>query len=162
MSASPGLDDSSAAAAKLSAPDVRDVFKGRTVSVAMVGTVLVVVHNSQPPAQDEWLRYCELIAANQHIGTAQVVLAEGPGPNAAQRQQALNQVPRGYTIPPTAVFTRSAMVRGVVTLFNWFTPRAMRAFPPGDLLAAAVHLKLSEEQLRHVVDVAHALLPPEP
>ncbi|NMO19415.1 STAS/SEC14 domain-containing protein [Pyxidicoccus fallax] len=162
MTAAPGMGSSSAGQAKLDSPDVQGVFKGRTLSVAMVGTVLVVVHNSQPPAQEEWARYCDLISANQHIGTAQLVIAEGPGPNAMQRQQALDQVPKGYAIPPTAVFTRSALVRGVVTLFNWFTPRAMRAFAPGELSPAAAHLKMPEEQFRHVVDIAYALLPPEP
>lgn len=159
MTASRGPGDSVAA---LRAPDVQGAFKGRTMGTAMVGTVLVVAHNSLPPAQDEWVHYCALISAFQDTGTAQLVLAEGPGPNASQRQQALNKVPKGFAIPPTAVFTRSALVRGIVTLFNWFTPRSMRAFPPGDVAAAAVHLKLAEAQLQHVLDVAHALLPPEP
>lgn len=162
MTAPPERGVSTGKLAKLYGPDVQGVFKGRTLGVAVVGTVLVVAHNSQPPAQDEWVRYCELISTFQHTGTAQLVLAEGPGPNAVQRQQALSQVPKGYVIPPTAVFTRSALVRGIVTLFNWFTPRAMRAFPPEDLPAAAAHLKMSEEQLRHVVDIAYALLPAEP
>ncbi|RKH66169.1 STAS/SEC14 domain-containing protein [Corallococcus llansteffanensis] len=159
MTASPGPGDSVAA---LRAPDVQGAFKGRTMGTAIVGTVLVVAHNSLPPAQDEWVHYCALIAAFQDTGTAQLVLAEGSGPNASQRQQALNKVPKGFAIPPTAVFTRSALVRGIVTLFNWFTPRSMRAFPPGDVAAAAVHLKMTEAQLQHVLDVAHALLPPEP
>ncbi|RKH33579.1 STAS/SEC14 domain-containing protein [Corallococcus praedator] len=159
MTAPPGPGNSVAA---LRAPDVQGAFKGRTMGTAVVGTVLVVAHNSLPPAQDEWEHYCALIDAFQHTGTAQLVLAEGPGPSASQRQQALNKVPKGFAIPPTAVFTRSALVRGVVTLFNWFTPRAMRAFPPGDVAAAAVHLKMTEAQLQHVLGVASALLPPEP
>ncbi|MFP2906459.1 STAS/SEC14 domain-containing protein [Pyxidicoccus sp. 3LFB2] len=162
MTAPPERGVSTGKLAKLFGPDVQVVLRGRTLSLATVGTVLVVTHNSQPPAQDEWVRYCECISTFHHTGTAQLILAEGPGPNAAQRQQALNQVPKGYVIPPTVVFTRSAMVRGVVTLFNWFTPRAMRALPPDDLTTAAEHLKMSEEQVRHVVDVAYELLPREP
>lgn len=159
MTASPGNGVSAAALAKLDSPDVHDVMKGRTLGLARVGSVLVIAHNARPPAQDEWVRYCELVSTHLPDLTAQIVLAEGPGPNAAQRQQALDGAPKGYIIPPTAVFTGSALVRGIVTLFNWFTPRAMRAFPPGDLTAAAQHLKMTGEQMRRLVDIAEALLP---
>ncbi len=159
MSSPPGRAD---AAAALGAPDVQGVFKGHTLGVAKVGTVLVVSHNSRPPAREEWARYCDLVAAHQATFTAQLVLSQGPGPDATQRQQVLNRLPKGYVIPPTAVLTHSALARGVVTLFNWFTPRAMRAFPPEDLPAAATHLKMSEAELRRLVAVAYALLPLEP
>lgn len=149
--------------ATLDAPDITGVFKGRTLGVAMVGNVLVIAHNALPPAQTEWVHYCDLVG--QHIATlsAQFVLAEGPGPDASQRQQALSrgaQV-KGTSIPPTAVLTRSPLVRGIVTLFNWFTPKAMRAFPPEDLEGAARHLKMSDTQVRRLVDIARALRPPE-
>ncbi len=144
---------------QLDAPDIQDVVRGQTLGLAYVGTVLVVAHNAQPPSVEDWTRYCELIARHQLTTTAQVILAEGPGPNATQRQQALNQVPQDYTIPPTAVFTRSALVRGVVSLFNWFTPRAMRAFVPGDVSAAALHLGMSEAQVQRMVDVGQAIRP---
>ncbi|WP_426754847.1 STAS/SEC14 domain-containing protein [Myxococcus sp. Y35] len=147
---------------QLDAPDIQDVVRGLTLGLAYVGTVLVVAHNAQPPSADDWARYCELIARHQGTATAQLVLAEGPGPNATQRQQALNQVPKDYVIPPTAVFTRSALVRGVVSLFNWFTPRAMRAFVPGDIAAAARHLGMSEAQVQRLVDVAQAVRPEGP
>ncbi len=47
---------------------------------------------------------------------------------------------RRAAIPPTAVLTCSPLVRGIATLINWFTPKAMRAFPPEDLEAAVRHL----------------------
>ncbi|AKQ63629.1 hypothetical protein A176_000541 [Myxococcus hansupus] len=144
---------------QLDAPDIQDVIRTRTLGLAYVGTVLVVAHNTQPPSAEDWARYCELIARHKDTATAQLVLAEGPGPSATQRQQALNQVPKEYVIPPTAVFTRSALVRGVVSLFNWFTPRSMRAFVPGDITAAAGHLRMSEAQVQRLVDVAQAVRP---
>ncbi|GHH01977.1 hypothetical protein GCM10012319_70100 [Comamonas sp. KCTC 72670] len=144
---------------QLDAPDIQDVTRTRTLGLAYVGTVLVIAHNAQPPAHEDWARYCELITRHHGTVTAQLVLAEGPGPSATQRQQALNQVPKDYVIPPTAVFTRSALVRGVVSLFNWFTPRSMRAFVPGDLAAAAAHLRMSEAQVRRLVDVGQAVRP---
>jgi hypothetical protein len=159
MSGVSGQAGLSAAQGKLDAPDVRDVFKGRTLGVAMVGDVLVIAHDAQPPAQEEWARYCELISRYLPTLSAQFVLAEGPGPNATQRQQSLNRGAQGAVIPPTVVLTRSAMVRGIVTLFNWFTPRAMRALPPEDLQGAALHLKMPDEQIRRLMDVAQALLP---
>lgn len=159
MTASPGNGAFAAVQARLDAPDIQDVMKGRTVSLARVGSVLVVAHNAQPPAQEEWVRYCELLSKHLPDITAQLVLAEGPGPSAAQRQQALESAPKGSVIPPTVVFTRSALVRGVVTLFNWFTPRAMRALPPGDVLPAAQHLRMPEEQLRRLVDIGETLRP---
>ncbi|RKG65989.1 STAS/SEC14 domain-containing protein [Corallococcus sp. CA054B] len=149
--------------AALDAPDVVGAFKGRTLGVAMVGSVLVIAHNALPPAQDEWVHYCDLVGQNITTMSAQLVVAEGHGPNAAQRQQALDQGAKvkGATIPPTAVLTRSPLVRGIVTLFNWFTPKAMRAFPPEDLEAAARHLKMSNAELQRLVDIAHALRPQE-
>ncbi|WP_199747345.1 hypothetical protein [Corallococcus sp. AB049A] len=48
--------------AALDAPDVVGTFKGRTLGVAMVGNVLVIAHNALRPAQDEWDRYCDLVA----------------------------------------------------------------------------------------------------
>lgn len=144
---------------QLDAPDIQDVIRTRTLGLAYVGTVLVVAHNTQQPSAEDWARYCELIARHQNTATAQLVLAEGPGPSATQRQQALNQVPKEYVIPPTAVFTRSALVRGVVSLFNWFTPRSMRAFVPGDIAAAAAHLRMSEEQVQRLVDIGQAVRP---
>ncbi|WP_239989110.1 STAS/SEC14 domain-containing protein [Corallococcus macrosporus] len=146
----------------LDAPDIQDVVRTRTLGVAYVGTVLVVAHNAQHPAADDWARYCELIARHQGTATAQFVLAEGPGPSATQRQQALNQVPKDYVIPPTAVFTESSLVRGVVTLFNWFSPRSMRAFVPGDLRGAARHLGLGEDQVRRLVAIGEAVRPAVP
>ncbi|WP_163999675.1 STAS/SEC14 domain-containing protein [Pyxidicoccus caerfyrddinensis] len=159
MSGVSGQAGLAAAQGKLDSPDVRDVFKGRTLGVAMVDDVLVIAHDAQPPAQEEWVRYCDLISRYLPTLRAQFVLADGPGPNATQRQQALNRGALGAVIPPTAVLTRSAMVRGIVTLFNWFTPRAMRAFPPEDLQAAAWHLKMTDEQVRRLMDIAQALLP---
>ncbi|WAM25421.1 MULTISPECIES: STAS/SEC14 domain-containing protein [Myxococcus] len=152
-------DAAMTAPVQLDAPDIQDVVRSRTLGLAYVGTVLVVAHNAQPPAPDDWARYCELIARHQGTATGQLVLAEGPGPNATQRQQALNQVPKDYVIPPTAVFTESPLVRGVVTLFNWFTPRAMRAFVPGDVPGAARHLGLSEEQVQRLVDIGKTVRP---
>ena len=124
--------------------------------------MLVVVHNSRRPAPEEWVRYCDLVETNQSLFTGQVVLSKGPGPDATQRQQVLDRLPQGYVIPLTAVFTDSALARGLVTLFNWFTPNAMRAFSPEDLTAAARHLRISEEHLRRLVDIARALMPEEP
>lgn len=162
MTASSGRGGSLAAQSPLDAPDVQDVFKGRTLGVALVGKVGVVVHSAQPPDPAEWLRYCELISTHHSTISAQFVMAEGPGPNATQRQQALLRTPKGFVIPPTAVLTRSAMVRGIVTLFNWFTPRAMKAFPPEEFAAAAQHMKLTEEQMQRLLEVARALLPETP
>ncbi|MFP2911073.1 STAS/SEC14 domain-containing protein [Pyxidicoccus sp. 3LFB2] len=159
MTSSSGPGDSSSAQARLGAPDVQGAFRGRTLGVALVGRVLVVVHNSQPPAQDEWVRYCALVGAHHDGLAGQFIIAEGPGPNAIQRQQSLNRLPKGYAIPPSAVLTRSVMVRGIVNLFNWFTPRAMRAFPPEDLSAAAQHLGMTDAQVQRLMDLARLLMP---
>ncbi|QSQ23063.1 STAS/SEC14 domain-containing protein [Pyxidicoccus parkwayensis] len=163
MTASSEQSGSSTAQAVLDAPDVVGVFKGRTLGTAMVGNVLVISHNSQAPAQDEWVHYCNLVGRYISTMSAQLVVAEGPGPNATQRQQALDRGSQamGAVIPPTAVFTRSPLVRGIVTLFNWFTPRSMRAFSPEDVQAAQQHLKMTDAQMQRLLEVAHALLPSE-
>ena len=159
----PGPNAGAALPPSLAATDIRDVMRGRTLGLARVGTVLVLAHDVQPPAAEEWTRYCQAIATHHASLTGQLVLAEGAGPDAAQRQQVLDGViahyQKGAPTPPTAVLTRSLMVRGVVTLFNWFTPRAMRAFAPDDLRGAAEHMRLSEEQLRRLVSIGEALRP---
>jgi hypothetical protein len=162
----PGAAAGAAQSLLLDAPDIRDVMKGRTLGLARVGSVLVLAHNAEAPAAEEWTRYCQAIATHHAVLTGQLVLAEGVGPDASQRQQMLDGViahyPKGTPTPPTAVLTRSLMVRGVVTLFNWFTPRAMRAFAPEDLRDAAAHMKLSEVQLRRLVSIGEALRPAPP
>src|SRR4051812_48232153 len=80
----------------LEASDIRDVMKGRTLGLARVGSVLVLAHNVQAPAAEEWTRYCQAIATHHAVLTGQLVLAEGAGPDAAQRQQVLDGVIQHY------------------------------------------------------------------
>ncbi|MBN8229447.1 hypothetical protein JYK02_18205 [Corallococcus macrosporus] len=80
--------------------------------------------------------------------SAQFVVAEGHGPNATQRQQALDRGAKvkGAAIPPTAVLTRSPLVRGSVTLFNLQRVQELRPLLHGEhpvILRDRTTLKLS-------------------
>ncbi len=143
----------------LDANDIQDLFKGRTVSIARVGKILVVAHSAQPLDAEEWTRYCQVVSRHHAKIAGQLVVAEGPGPDATQRQQAIDEYPKGIPIPPTAVLTRSALVRGVVTIYNWFSPRSMRAFAPDDISGAARQLNVAPEHMRDLVDFALSIKP---
>jgi hypothetical protein len=73
--------------------------------------VVLAVHGEADPTDAEWgafLRACEA-----STGTALLVLSNGGGPSAAQREQ-IDRIPH-WRDRPTAIVTESAIALGIVT-----------------------------------------------
>lgn len=106
--------------------------------------VVIVVHNTVAPTQDEWDGYVadieKLIAVPHAVGLA---LTDGGGPSSAQRSQ-MNAVLRGRRAL-TSVVTTSMAVRGIVTALRWFNPD-IDAFHPDAIRRAMRFLMLDEGQ----------------
>lgn len=118
--------------------------------VRLVENVVVVVHTSLPPSNDEWNNYIQTVVAagRGHGGDLmrcrQLVMTDGGGPNSAQRaaaQKTAAQV-NGEAMP-VAVVSSSTLVRGIVTAFNWFNMN-MKVFSPVEVRAAFDFLRISE------------------
>lgn len=119
--------------------------------VRLVENVVVVVHTSLPPSNDEWNNYIQaVVSAKRAYGgdllrCCQLVLTDGGGPNSAQRaaaQKAAAQV-NGEAMP-VAVVSSSTLVRGIVTAFNWFNMN-MKVFSPAEVRAAFEFLRIREQ-----------------
>ena len=114
----------------------------------LVGNVVLVVHNSVAPTNDEWESYIKTVLRGGKLYGGdltlcrQLVLTDGGGPNSAQRavaQKAAEQM--GGAAMPVAVVSSSTFVRGIVTAFNWFNMN-LRAFSPLEITKALSFLKV--------------------
>lgn len=143
-------------------PPAYDGFKGTTYSAAVVDRVLVVSCSEVEHRDDEYDRYCALITRHQVGLRAQVVFSRGGGPSASQRQRGVAAVTDEHVRknpPPTAVLTESAMVRGLMTIFNWFFSKTFKAFRPDEVSAAMAHAKLDADTGARALAVEAAIRP---
>lgn len=101
--------------------------------------LVVLVHGAKAPGDAEWEAYAAWLHAVYGSGKLRRVLvfADGPGPNARQRQR-LHYF--GEHTVSTAVVTHTVVARGVVTALSWFYE--IRAFSPVKLDAALEYLAI--------------------
>jgi hypothetical protein len=108
--------------------------------------IALAVHSEHAPTDVEWDAYMRMSTAPGI--RALLVLSEGGGPNAQQRTS-IARFPHLKPLP-TAIVTRAAVVRGVVTAIRWLG-KNIRAFRPEELDDAFQYLEIGEglsEQLR--------------
>jgi hypothetical protein len=106
----------------------------KNMAFKCVGNIIIVVHNREPPENDAWNDYLEATLAagriygNDLSNVRHLVVTEGGGPNSAQRKavDTASQEMNGKN-SPVAVISASPMIRGIVTVFNWFNLN-MRVF----------------------------------
>jgi stage II sporulation SpoAA-like protein len=96
--------------------------------------IVLLVEGANPHPDSDWsdfLDACDL-AMSQNNGKIRVlVVTEGAGPNAKQRQLSLERGWRGNR-SPVAVVTDSQLARGIITVFAWFNLN-IRAFSTRNL-----------------------------
>jgi hypothetical protein len=131
-------------------------MRGETMADELVGNILVVVHNRQPPASEEWSAHCAGIVAQRAAIEGVVVIANGSGPSALQRQR-LQEAWGPGTPPPIAILTRSTVVRGVLTALNWFMANKLKPFAASDFPGAFRYVKLPEAAWPDVLRVIRRL-----
>ncbi|WP_394836434.1 hypothetical protein LVJ94_05955 [Pendulispora rubella] len=77
-----------------------------------------------------------------------MVVTDGPGPNAAQRETMNKRIPAPFLV---AVVTHAVMARRIVSVLSWFNPN-IRAFAPADLPAALDYLDVRAEDQAGVIE----------
>lgn len=137
----------------------RTLHRGATVGVGIDRGILVVVHGRAAPNKEDWAVVCQTVLAHYATARGQVVLSLGGMPNAAQRKQAIDQLPRGFIAPPVAVLSNDLLLRGAITAMNWFLNDSHRAFKPDDIAGVAAHLRVTDDVARELVDFAHEFAP---
>ncbi len=109
-----------------------------------VGKTLVLVHNQHPVDDAEWDAYLEEVRRGGITGI--VVWAPGAAPNASQRTRARTAIESLGGLVPSALFTESALVRGVVRVFSIFWGDQLKMFAPEDVDGAFKHAHVEPAQ----------------
>jgi hypothetical protein len=119
------------------------------------GRLLVAMHGFKGPTNLEWQGL--LNAGAQHgMGSHLriVIISHGGGPDGDQRRQLAQVI--GPAPAPTAVMTRSALVRGITTAMTFFN-RHMIAVDLSDSDSAYRHLDLSADERVKVQQIRREL-----
>jgi hypothetical protein len=102
---------------------------GRTMGFTICERYFVSYHTAAPPTDEEWRDQLVYVDGRMAELRGVLVVADGGGPNVVQRKQ-LAELFQGK-LPPVAVITESAMVRGMLVALSWFGLK-QRAFAPAD------------------------------
>ena len=129
----------------------------RNCAFLVSGNVMLVMHNQNAPSQDEWKLY--LAGVLQMVRncdgdlalTRQIVFTDGGGPDVGQRQAAVDSIAsfRNQDKARVAVVSSSTIVRGIVTVFNWFKLN-VKSFSPDRVNEAFKFLELTPVQANWV------------
>ena len=138
----------------------QDGVYGVTMSHERVGDLLVVVHCAEPPAKDEWSRFCRAAASLRNArGELRVLAAAGritAGPNAGQRSELNSLVPREHFY--AAVLCDTFAARAAVNALALFNPN-MRAFDTHRIEDAVAYLQRSlTPELSQAIERMHRQL----
>lgn len=112
--------------------------RGHTMVYRYVDGVYVMVHTVTAPSDEEWNQHCKELETVHASLRGVLVFTAGGGPTTKQRERLRISVPS--SIPPTAIMTDSALVRGIITSINWFVNNPLSAFDHQDLEGALRHL----------------------
>jgi hypothetical protein len=106
-----------------------------------MGRLVVTVHTSAVPAEEEWASYMSQADAYLPLEDQRVlVVSAGGGPNGKQRKM-LVDVLNGARVP-VAIITNSWLMRGPGIAVSWFNP-SLKVFGPDALDAAVEYLGLT-------------------
>lgn len=106
----------------------------------------ILVHGVDPPGQQEWLDYVEVIRQLDNTnGIGVCVLTDGVGPNAVQRKMITEFKMR------SAVVTSHRVARGMVTALSWIGV-AIKAFAPEDMVKALDFLDVPQSDHKTLIE----------
>jgi len=127
----------------------------KTLATALYDDRLILcVHGKLPPTDREWEDVLWLVkdAADRHGHIRGIVVTQGGRPSSAQRARSVDPAKAPVSTPGTIAFvTESALVRGVLTAYEWITPKRYkgvwesRAYHPRDLRKAVQWLGLENQ-----------------
>ena len=126
-----------------------------------LGPLVVVVHDQQPPAAEEWARYLLLgreldqdLKGHMEQVSA-IIFTDGGGPTSAQRVE-FNKIVLGRAVV-SAIITESLAVRGIVGALSLFNSKGLRVFVPSDWKAAMEFARVPVERHLEILRAAVAL-----
>jgi hypothetical protein len=106
-----------------------------------VGRLVVTVHTSAVPSDEDWDAYMAGVDDYLPLEDQRVlVVSAGGGPNGKQRKMLIDAL-HGVRVP-VAIITNSLLMRGAGTAVSWFNP-SLKVLGPGDLNAAVEYLGLT-------------------
>lgn len=125
----------------------------KDMACELVGDIVLCMHNAKAPDDASWQVYIDacIASAELHGGdfsrSRQLIYTDGGGPNAPQRKAVVEAVEqlKGAKEGRIAVVSSSTLVRGIVTVFNWFNFQ-VKAFSPGEIDAALQFLRVTPDE----------------
>ncbi|HTJ83518.1 MAG TPA: hypothetical protein VL400_17480 [Polyangiaceae bacterium] len=116
----------------------------RHLRAARHDRVVVFVHDTTSPTDDEWELVLDHFRAMENLAEARaLVYTEGAAPTVVQRGKLNDLV--GSRNPRIAVLTPSKIARAAGAALRWFNPR-LRVFNPTDLDGALGHLEVTQTE----------------
>lgn len=119
--------------------------------------LLVALHTTSDPSDDEWNHWCDLceIAFHQVKGDLaqmpNLVLTDGGLPSMAQRTRVAQLLADGHSLPRVAVVSDSIAVRSAVRAFGAFNPDT-RSFSPTAIADAFAHCGFTRSDTTAIVE----------
>jgi len=128
-----------------------------TLAYGRVGQVILYVSALKAPSPSDWAHYMTWLKGTVKPGMSivSIVYERSPGPNATQRKQ-ITDATSACNLR-VAVLATSAVVRTMVTAFNWFK-EGYKAFAPEELDSALVFLGVPKLSMPEVRQAVHTLL----
>jgi hypothetical protein len=123
----------------------------RTMAFRLVNDVVVLVHNSQPPSDRDYIRYMNFCRNLPATCNRYVIFTPGAGPNAAQRKLTTDTMEkRGDKNILAAVVTDSTMALGIVHALSWFST-GIRAYSSSQVDDAWRYLKVTDTEAAQIM-----------
>jgi hypothetical protein len=112
--------------------------------IEIQGRVAILIHNGRTFAPRDWRSILEF-AQRADLPDLRILSFTTGTANLSAAQRAELLAATGGRMPAAAVFTSSAIARGVVTALSWFKP-GVKAFPPHEMEQAMRFLGLTERE----------------
>lgn len=119
----------------------------KNMTFATVGNVVIALHTSSAPTDEEWTEYTRAVKAMDITKVKPLAFSDGGGPDSKQRKQ-LNDVLASRP-GRAALVTSSTLARSVVTALSWFNP-LVKAFAPDEVAQAFDYLQLDSSEVQAV------------
>jgi hypothetical protein len=103
----------------------------------------LLVHTTMPPSEEEWTTNLHTISQHHDVIKGILVYTMGGGPNAVQRSLYNQTIEKLGLKPKVAIMSGSAIVRGIMTAFNWAQGGLMKMFPLDGVQHACDYLGVS-------------------
>jgi hypothetical protein len=109
------------------------------LAIKVIDRLLIIVHGTFDPTDDEWWACLDTIEKHGVIRTQHLIYTDGGAPT-VQQYRDLNTILAGRIVP-TAVVSDSLLVRARLVAVSWFDS-SIKPFPPCGLADALAFLQV--------------------